>query len=81
MCRALGFDARWVLDFTDHVWVEVWLPSLKRYIHADPCETTFDTPLMYETGWKKTLSYVISFSRHGDRIVDDNILSHSLNLF
>ena len=23
ICRALALDARWVLDFTDHVWVEV----------------------------------------------------------
>ena len=23
-------DARYVLDFTDHVWIEVWVPSLRR---------------------------------------------------
>lgn len=68
ICRSLGIDARWVLDFTDHVWVEVWIPSMNRYVHADPCENKMDAPLMYESGWKKSLTYVISFSRHG--IVD-----------
>lgn len=65
ICRSLNLDARWVLDFTDHVWVEVWLPSLRRFVHADPCENKFDTPLLYESGWNKNLEYVLSFSRYG----------------
>ena len=65
ICRSLGFDARYVLDFTDHVWVEVWIPSLNRFVHADPCERALDTPLMYETGWSKKLTHVLSFSRYG----------------
>ena len=48
ICRALSFDTRYVLDLTDHVWVEIWIPSLKRYVHADPCEQTLDAPLMYK---------------------------------
>ena len=46
ICRALALDAWWVLDFTDHVWVELWIPSLQRYVHVDPCERAFDAPLM-----------------------------------
>ena len=65
ICRALGLDARWVLDFTDHVWVEVWISSAGRYVHVDPCENKADTPLLYEGGWNKKLSYIFSFSRHG----------------
>jgi peptide-N4-(N-acetyl-beta-glucosaminyl)asparagine amidase len=38
LCRALCLDARWVLDWTDHVWVECWVPALGRYVHCDPCE-------------------------------------------
>ncbi len=34
LCRSLGLDARYVLDFTDHVWVEVWIASLKRFVHT-----------------------------------------------
>lgn len=68
ICRALSLDARWVLDFTDHVWVEVWIDSLQRYVHADPCEKSLDAPLTYETGWNKKLTHLISFSRFG--IVD-----------
>jgi hypothetical protein len=63
--RSLRLDARYVLDFTDHVWCEVWLPSLQRYVHCDPCERALDTPLMYESGWNKKLTHLLSFSRHG----------------
>jgi len=63
--RSLHFDARYVLDFTDHVWVEVWMPSLQRFVHMDPCEVAFDKPLLYEAGWNKNLTHVISFSRYG----------------
>eukprot|EP01038_Epipyxis_sp_PR26KG_P015916 gene15916-21592_t len=72
--RSLSFDARWVLDYTDHVWVEVWIPSLKRFVHVDPCERAFDSPVGYESGWNKKLLHVISFSRYG---VDDAISRYS----
>lgn len=58
-------DVRYVLDLTDHVWAEVWIPALGRYVHLDPCERAFDKPLMYESGWNKNLTHVISFSRYG----------------
>lgn len=65
ICRALHLDINYVIDLTDHVWVEVYIPSLHRFLHADPCEVTLDTPHMYEKGWKKKLSHVLSFSRYG----------------
>ena len=60
--RALGMDVGYILDFTDHVWVEVYMPNWGRYIHIDPCERAYDSPLMYETGWKKSLSHILSFT-------------------
>lgn len=59
---SLGFECRYVLDFTDHVWVEVYSFAKKRWVHADPCENAFDTPFLYEDGWKKNLTYIFAFS-------------------
>eukprot|EP00580_Thalassiosira_gravida_P016583 CAMPEP_0201663636 /NCGR_PEP_ID=MMETSP0494-20130426/5360_1 /ASSEMBLY_ACC=CAM_ASM_000839 /TAXON_ID=420259 /ORGANISM="Thalassiosira gravida, Strain GMp14c1" /LENGTH=1060 /DNA_ID=CAMNT_0048142267 /DNA_START=184 /DNA_END=3366 /DNA_ORIENTATION=+ len=58
-CRALGFDTRYILDFTDHVWVEVWSARQQRWLHADACEGLIDRPNMYEQGWGKKLNYAL----------------------
>lgn len=52
-CAAAGLRARQALDWTDHVWAEVFLPlrageAPGRWVHADPCEAAMDTPLLYE---------------------------------
>ncbi|KAK5576361.1 hypothetical protein RB653_007502 [Dictyostelium firmibasis] len=60
---ALGFITRYILDFTDHVWNEVFIDG--RWIHIDCCEATYDSPLTYEGGWGKELSYVFAFEFNG----------------
>ncbi|GFS29150.1 peptide-N(4)-(N-acetyl-beta-glucosaminyl) asparagine amidase [Nephila pilipes] len=62
LCICLEYEARLVVDWTDHLWTEVYSESRDRWIHCDPCENICDRPLMYELGWKKKLSYVIAFS-------------------
>jgi len=67
-CRALGFDTRYILDFTDHVWIEVWSHRTRRWICADSCEGVIDEPGMYEKGWGKKLNYAIGATK--DSVVD-----------
>jgi tRNA U54 and U55 pseudouridine synthase Pus10 len=42
--------------------------SPQRWLHLDPAETAFDTPLLYEAGWGKKLTYVIAANK--DEVVD-----------
>ncbi|XP_078701033.1 peptide-N(4)-(N-acetyl-beta-glucosaminyl)asparagine amidase-like isoform X1 [Branchiostoma floridae x Branchiostoma belcheri] len=69
LCRALGYEARHVVDWTDHVWTECFSNSQQRWLHVDPCENVSDKPLMYEAGWSKKLSYVVAFSNQEIRDV------------
>ena len=68
VCRSVGLRCRWVRDWTDHVWVEIFSAGRQRWLHADACERRLDRALMYEGGWKKKLSYCIAF---GEASVSD----------
>jgi len=80
MCIALGHDARAAHDYTDHVWTEVFIEQWQRWVHMDSCENVFDQPLLYEKGWGKKLTYVISIGP--DEILDTTsryVLDKELN--
>ena len=69
MLRLLGYQVRWVVDWADHVWVEVLYSNNvassdtlnRQWIHADPCEAAINEPLLYES-WGKNQTYILAFS-------------------
>ncbi|RKP02075.1 hypothetical protein CXG81DRAFT_25230 [Caulochytrium protostelioides] len=65
ICATLGYPVRYILDLSDHVWLEIGRPSEARWMHVDACEATCDTPLLYYAGWKKpSMSYCWAIDRH-----------------
>ena len=64
ICRSLNFDARLVVDWTDHVWTEVYSNAQQRWLHCDPCEELCDSPLVYERGWNKKLTFCLGFTNN-----------------
>lgn len=56
------------MDFTDHVWVEVYGGEERGWIMADSCEGLIDVPQMYEQGWGKKLNYILSFQILGEML-------------
>jgi len=68
LMRALGYPTRWVVDWTDHVWVEVLVGGC--WVHIDPCEAAFNDKGMY-IGWGKKHTYVVAFERAGGQQLED----------
>lgn len=59
---ACGFKTRFISNFEDHVWDEFYNEEEKRWIHVDPCEAAYDTPLVYEQGWKRVMTFIVAAS-------------------
>ena len=43
-----ALEARYIMDWTDHVWTEYYSHAHQRWIHLDACEAAYDKPLLYE---------------------------------
>lgn len=61
LCLAHNYQARLILDMSDHVWTEVWDKKSQRWVHIDPSEKKIDDPFMYERDWRKNLREVYAF--------------------
>jgi len=71
MLRSVGHiqTARWIVDWADHVWAEIWLNDNKGWVHLDPCEAAVDQPLLYQE-WGKQQTYIVGFSTSSPTIQD-----------
>jgi len=65
---ACGFKTRLVSNYEDHVWNEFYNEEEKRWIHVDSCEEAYDTPLVYEQGWGRVMTFIVASSE--EEIVD-----------
>ena len=65
---ACGFKTRFVSNYEDHVWNEFYNEEEKRWVHVDPCEEAYDTPLVYEQGWGRVMTFIVAASE--EEIVD-----------
>ncbi|KAI8608085.1 hypothetical protein BC830DRAFT_39795 [Chytriomyces sp. MP71] len=63
---AMGYETRYVMDFTDHVWCEFYSETYGRWVNVDPSEGSgsIDQPLMYEAGWGKKLTYIFAIGEY-----------------
>ena len=73
--RAAGLDCRIVHNQEDHVWNEYYSKAAGRWVHLDSCEAAFDTPLMYELGWGRKMSYVLAFGAEGAQDVSSGYVA------
>ncbi len=66
-CILANFDyeVRFVDNFEDHVWNEYYSVSLSRWVHVDSCENAWDTPLLYEQGWGRNMTFLLGHSTTG----------------
>lgn len=65
-CRACGFETRYVIDWTDHVWTEACLDG--HWVMVDSCEAVVDECSMYELGWGKKLVMIVATAK--DHAID-----------
>ena len=60
-----GFKTRLINNFEDHVWNEFYNEEEKRWVHIDSCEEAYDTPLVYEQGWGRVMTFILGLSDDG----------------
>ena len=60
-----GFKVRLINNFEDHVWNEFYNEEEERWIHLDSCEEAYDTPLVYEQGWGRVMTFILGMSDDG----------------
>lgn len=65
LLKTFGVESRYIWNREDHVWCEFYSTNLKRWVHLDSCEMSFDQPYIYSINWGKKMSYVVAFGKDG----------------
>lgn len=61
LLSALGYKARWIVDWSDHCWIEIEICGV--WVHMDPSVAVWDDKDMYKRDWHKQHMFVLAF-RH-----------------
>lgn len=75
MLMRLGYETRWVVDWEDHVWVEVKVDE--DWVHIDPCEAAVGENLIYQ-GWGKKQTFIFAYG-YTPPYVEDVTSSYTSN--
>ena len=81
ICSYLGYKIRYITDITDHLWIEIGIPSkndsnIIEWIHLDPCEGSVNERLIYQS-WGKNQSYIMAYTIDSTMNVSDVTMKYT----
>ena len=63
LMSALDYETRWVVDWSDHCWVEILVGDA--WVHMDPSVGIWNDKDMYKNDWDKRHMFVLAFCADG----------------
>ena len=63
LMSALGYNARWIVDWSDHCWLEIKVG--RKWVHMDPSVGVWNDKDMYKNDWNKRHMIILAFCQDG----------------
>jgi len=63
LMSALGYNTRWIVDWSDHCWVEIEVGT--KWVHMDPSVGMWNDKDMYKNDWNKRHMIILAFCQDG----------------
>ena len=63
LMSALDYETRWIVDWSDHCWVEILVGD--SWVHMDPSVGIWNDKDMYKNDWDKRHMFVLAFCADG----------------